>query len=203
VPLATVLVPLATVLVPLATVLVPLTPVLVPLTPVLMPLTLVLMPQATIHPSLATRNWPLAGNWLRFSCPIPAWFVLSHNKPMINTTSKLASFWHFLSPRFSLLRISLATGHCSPATRHPQLFPPTLPRWLLPDTDSRIGKDRTGPDLDDRPFSIQYVTKPGDRFGQIKLFLPTSRHSTVDHALVSGGAQRQWLQACPPDGREP
>src|SRR5208283_4920354 len=28
----------------------------------------------------------------------------------------------------------------------------TLPRWLLPATDHRIGKDRTGPDLDERPY---------------------------------------------------
>ncbi len=45
----------------------------------------------------------------------------------------------------------------------------TFPRWLLPHTDRRIDKDRTGPDLDDRPLSIQYVTESGDRFGQIKL----------------------------------
>src|SRR5208337_3094992 len=41
----------------------------------------------------------------------------------------------------------------------------------------------------DRPFSIQYVTDPGDRFGQIKLLLPTRRRLTVDHFLVAGGAQ--------------
>src|SRR5208282_3518577 len=30
----------------------------------------------------------------------------------------------------------------------------TLPRWLQPDTDSRIGKDRTGPDRDERSLSF-------------------------------------------------
>ena len=35
-------------------------------------------------------------------------------------------------------------------------------RWLLPDTDRRIVKDRTGPDLDERPLYIEYVTEPGD-----------------------------------------
>jgi len=45
----------------------------------------------------------------------------------------------------------------------------TLPRWLPPLTDCRIPKQRTGPDLDERLLSIQYVTEPGDRFGQIKL----------------------------------
>ena len=44
----------------------------------------------------------------------------------------------------------------------------TLPRWLLPDTDTRVGKDRTRPDLHERPVFIQYVTEPGDSFGQIK-----------------------------------
>src|SRR5271166_2636819 len=30
----------------------------------------------------------------------------------------------------------------------------TLPRWLLPDADTRIGKERTESDLDDRPLSL-------------------------------------------------
>src|SRR5271166_3423895 len=53
------------------------------------------------------------------------------------------------------------TGHNSPATRHSPLAtrhsplpPTTLPRWLLPDTDSRFGKDRTGPDPDERSLSF-------------------------------------------------
>ncbi len=64
-------------------------------------------------------------------------------------------------------------------------------RWLLPDTDSRIGKDRTGPDLEERPLYIQYVTEPGNLFGKINPFLPARRRPTVDHSLVAGGAQRQ------------
>src|SRR5208337_153470 len=52
--------------------------------------------------------------------------------------------------------------HCSPAPR-PTLHDArpvgsgreqTLPRWLLPATDRPIAKDRTGPDLGDRPLSI-------------------------------------------------
>jgi len=37
----------------------------------------------------------------------------------------------------------------------------TLPRWLLPATDHRIGKDRTGPDLDERPlyFSMRQARR--------------------------------------------
>ena len=55
-------------------------------------------------------------------------------------------------------------GHL--ATVLPPLAPPagsgraqTFPRWLLPVTDNRIGKERTGPDLDERSFSIQYVAE--------------------------------------------
>ena len=114
---------------------------------------------------------------------------------MVNTMGKLALFWHFSITVVSASSISLATGHCSRATDHHSPLPPdslatvlppsaspagagraqTLPRWLLPDTDTRIVKDRTGPDLDERPVYIQYVTEPGDPFGQIKLFLPARR----------------------------
>src|SRR5271157_1615455 len=108
-----------------------------------------------------------------------------------------------------------APGHCSaaphftplaPAPRHTSHATPagsgraqTVPRWLLPDTDSRISKDQTGPDLDERHHYIQYVTEPGDSCEQINPFLPTRRRSPVDHSLVAGGAQRQSLQACLPD----
>src|SRR5271166_2118244 len=34
-------------------------------------------------------------------------------------------------------------------------------------------------------------------------FFPTRRRPTVDHSLVAGGAQGQWLQACLPDGLKP
>src|SRR5208337_4013933 len=65
------------------------------------------------------------------------------------------------------------------------------PPWLLPATDNRIGKDRTGPDLDDRPLSIQYVTKSGDSRGKINPFLPTRYRPTVKHSLAAADAQRQ------------
>ncbi len=58
-------------------------------------------------------------------------------------------------------------GHCSPASRIPHPAPrrrpsapagssyePTLPRWLLPDADTRIGKEPTESDRDDRPLSL-------------------------------------------------
>ncbi len=54
---------------------------------------------------------------------------------------------------------------------------------ILPDTDTRIGKDRTRPDLHERPVFIQYVTEPGDSFGQIKHlpeFAQAVRHGVPD-----------------------
>src|SRR5271157_1775106 len=74
---------------------------------------------------------------------------------------------------------------------------------------SRIVKDRTGPDLDERSVlnqyitEIQYVTEPGSFFGQINPFLPARRRPTVNHSLVAGGAQRQDLQTCRPDAHKP
>ena len=65
---------------------------------------------ATVHPPLATRRYfhwppsvaprpaPRAENWVRFSWSIPPSFVLSHNMPMINTTSNWLCSGAFLSP---------------------------------------------------------------------------------------------------------
>ncbi len=72
-----------------------------------------------------------------------------------------------------------------------------FPRWLLPSTDCRIGKERTGPDLDERPFLIQYVTKiqyvtePGNFFGRIHPYLHDRRRTAVDHCHGAGGSQDQ------------
>ena len=70
----------------------------------------------------------------------------------------------------------------------------TFPRWRLPATDHLIDKERTGPDLDEHPVYIQYVTEQGDFFGQFNPFLPARRRPTVDQSLVAGGAQRQGLR---------
>jgi hypothetical protein len=53
------------------------------------------------------------------------------------------------------------------------------------------------------PVYIQYVTKPGNFFGQTNPFLPASRRPTVDRSLVASGAQRQGLQTCRPDAHQP
>src|SRR5271157_760403 len=47
---------------------------------------------------------------------------------------------------------------------------------------------------------IQYVTEPGDSCGEINPLFLARRRRTLDHSLVAGGAQRQSLQACLPDG---
>ena len=50
---------------------------------------------------------------------------------------------------------------------------------------------------------FQYVTEPGNSYGQINPFLPTRRRPIVNHFLVAGGAQRQGLQTCRPDAHQP
>gem|GEM_PF-3538582 len=65
------------------------------------------------------------------------------------------------------------------------------PRWLLPDTDHRIGKDRTGPDLDGRSLLFQYGIKPGDAYQKINPFVLARRrpraHLFVPNTIWKGG----------------
>ena len=118
--------------------------------------------------SRATRL-PPAGNWVRFSCSIPLLFVLSHNMPMINTTSKLASFWRFSLTTSSLPSALLATmlsphAPCPHAPRRDQrgqvraqTFPAgycLTPTAQLPKTE-RTRSRRAA-------LLFQYVTEPGD-----------------------------------------
>src|SRR5271157_3057604 len=77
-----------------------------------------------------------------------------------------------------------ATPHTPPAGSGRARTPPRL----LPDTDSRIGKDQTGPDLDKRPLYMQYVTESGDSCGQNQLF--SSRSSPSDRRPFSLGWNR-------------
>ncbi len=67
-------------------------------------------------------------------------------------------FWRFSITASTISSHSLATILSPLATRHSPLPPKTLPRWLLPDTDRRIAKDRTGPDLDER--SLYFSMSP-------------------------------------------
>ena len=122
------------------------------------------------------------------------------------TPERFGFVWRFSGAARFVSSISLPTGHCFRATDHhspvPRFTPgpagsgcETLPRWLLPDTDTRFVKDRTGSDLDERSVYTQYVTEPSDSCGKINLFLPTRCRPTVEHSLAAGDAQRQWLQA--------
>ena len=47
---------------------------------------------------------------------------------------------------------------------------------------------------------FKHGTKPGDLDGKNHPFVLARRRRTLDHSLVAGGAQRQSLQACLPDG---
>jgi len=99
----------------------------------------------------------------------------------------------FLRAGSSLFGASLTSSHwpqttvLSPLVSHHNSREPssgpgrrvarTLSRWILSDLHRQVFKKRTGPDLDDRPLPIQYVTGPGDRFGYIILFSPQATHS--------------------------
>ena len=134
-----------------------------------------------------------------FSCSIPPLFVLSHSMPMINTTGKLASFGAFLSPLAPSLRIHWPqfSRHSRLATRHSQLPPTTLPRWLLPATNRRIAKDRMGPIWPSGP-SILLCTEPGDSCGQVKPFFQLAADQplailTWHEAIHASGSRRACL----------
>ena len=131
--------------------------------------------------------------------------------PMINTTGKLASFWRFSVTASSLSSDSLATTTGSLPCFSPHASRPTLRRpagsgrarpspagYCLPPT-AQLPKTERARSRRAAPL-FQYVTEPGDFYGQNNLFLSTRRRSPVDRSLVAGGAQRQRLQACLPDG---
>src|SRR5208282_1969046 len=91
-----------------------------------------------------------------------------------------ASFWRFSVTPSSLSSHSLATdywllatGYCSRATDHDSPTPRQTSgiRSYADPPPLATACYRPGPDLDERPLFIQYVTEPGDCFGQIKLFL--------------------------------
>jgi hypothetical protein len=173
---------------------------LIPLVP---PVLLVVSKQ-----SRATRL-PPAGNWVRFSCSISPLFVLSHNMSMANATGKLGSFWRFSITAGSLPSDLLATL-LSPHAPRPTIGDRSCanpPRWLLPATDSQIGKDRTGSDLDERPVyaaRLYWVCHQTRRFlRKNQSVSPTRLCPIVNHSLAAGGAQRQGHQTCRPYAHQP
>ena len=58
------------------------------------------------------------------------------------------------------------------------------------------------PELD-AIFIIPGAAKRHKRLRTNQSVPPRSPPRTVDHSLVAGGAERQWLQACLPDGHQP
>ena len=134
----------------------------------------------------------------------PPCFVLSHNMPMINTTSKLASFWRFSltastisSPSLATVLVPLATILAPLATTSQD--PP--PGYCLTPT-AELSKSERGP-ISTSGLSISLCAEPGDSCTQINPFLSTRRCSPVDRYLVAGGAPRQRLEACLPDAHRP
>jgi hypothetical protein len=132
---------------------------------------------------------------------------------MVNTMGKLALFWRFsITASFQLFDFTgqwlLVTDHFSrPHALTPHATRATYrrdqrgqavrrpSRWLLHATNRRVGKDRTGPDLDEHPLYLSMSPKQAIPADKINPFLPTRRRPTVDHSLVAGGAQGHWLQA--------
>jgi len=99
---------------------------------------------------------------------------------------------HFLAPgQRGCSTIPLATVLPPPAPRRRPSGPAessheqTLPRWLLPDADTRIGKERTESDLDDRPLSILVWHQTGRFVRKKSPILPTRRRSTGVESLFT------------------
>src|SRR5208337_3089787 len=105
--------------------------------------------------SLRRAGGPVSGNsplFRRFS--IPASSSASHSVATDHCS------------RAAVLPYSpLATRHSPLATRHYLLRP--SPRWQLPSTNRRIAKDRTGPDLDERPLFVSMSPKQAIRADKI------------------------------------
>ena len=117
--------------------------------------------------------------------------------------SALRAEWatHVLAPgQRGCSTVSLAIVLPPPAPRRRPSGPagsghePTLPRWLLPDADTRIGKERTESDLDDRPLSIISMA-PNRAILTAKTIrlssLAAARPETI--RSQSEAFQRQWL----------
>ena len=111
-----------------------------------------------------------------------------------------ATLWH---PGY-LVGLQRPPGHCSPAPR-PTLHaprqtsgvrscadpPPPATACHRPPKSQRPNGARSRRAI--RLYSVCHRIRRFVRTNQG--ILPTRRRSTVDHSLVAGGAQRQWLQA--------
>jgi len=142
--------------------------------------------------------------------------VLSANQPKTNARAIWLCFGAFFDASAltasSLPSDSLATDHWPPFFPHsplPPRRPPgpagsgpaqTLPRWLLPDTDRPIVKDRTGPDLDERPLYFSMSPNqaiPADKSIRFPPLVAAQPLTILlgQEALNASGSMRAWLMA--------
>ena len=162
---------------------------------------------STVLPPLATTTRCRPPKMGLFACPIPPWFVLSCNLPMTNARAIWLRFGAFLSPPASSLQFHwpLATDHHSPVARStPEPAgsgrAQTLPTCYCLTPTANCQRPNGVQSRRTTTLYIQYITEPGDSCGEINPLFLARRRRTLDHSLVAGGAQRQSLQACLPDG---
>jgi len=142
---------------------------------------------------------PPAGNWLRFAGSISPLFVLSHSMPMINTTSKLASFWRFSVTAGSLPSDSLATLLSPHAPRSPPHAPPagsgrarTLPAGYCHPPTAELRKTERGPISRSSPSiftmspSQAIAAEKSIRFSPLAVARPSTIRSRPETLNASG-----------------
>ena len=147
-----------------------------------------------------------------FSRVILQAFVLSRNVPKVNTRAIWFRFGAFLSSPARFLRIHwpLAPVFSPLATTFPPSARPagsgraqTLPRWILCHQPHELSKAERGPISTSSPtILVCHRTTRFLRTNQMNPFLLARRRPTVNCSVVGGGAQRQQLQACLPDGHQ-
>ena len=76
----------------------------------------------------------------------------------------------------------------------------TLPRWLLPDTNPRFVKERTGPDLNEHPLYFSMSPNRAIPAENSKFSSPLAAVQPLARSRMASGARRRFLQACLPAG---
>ena len=175
---------------------------------------------ASFMPPLVTCRRPRIG--FGFGS-IPPWFVVSHNMPVTNTTSNLALFCAFLTPPSRFLRLHWPLAlfpRRSPLVTLNYLHWPFFSRPAphagtsgfrsCPDPSplttashrrpTAEGKDRTGPDLNERSLSLSMApnraisTEKSIRFSSLAAVGPETIHSRPE-ALNASGSRPAWRMA--------
>ncbi len=91
----------------------------------------------------------------------------------------------------------LATVLCPTFHQRGQVVRGLIPAGYCHPPTAELGKSERGPISTIALSLIQHVTESGDRFGQVKLFLPARRHPIDGHYRVLGGAGRHRGRAHP------